>query len=75
MSKKNNTSSIWGKIGIGALGVLGGLLIGKAISDSNNNEKKEAIINIDPTEYTKNIDDYDNVENLMICPITNCLMR
>ena len=75
MSKKSNTRSILTNIGIGALGVLGGLLIGKAINDSSNNEKKEALVNIDPTEYTKNIEDYDNVENLMICPITNCLMR
>lgn len=78
MSRRKDSSSVWSKLAIGALGLIGGLLIGKAISDSDNKEKKvikESRIKVDPTEYTKNTDDYDNVENLMICPITNCLMQ
>lgn len=81
MSRKKDNSSVWSKLVIGALGLIGGLLIGKAINNNDNNENKEKKVvkvvraKVDPTEYTKNIDDYDNVENLMICPITNCLMQ
>lgn len=41
MSRKKDNSSVWSKLVIGALGLIGGLLIGKAISNDDNNENKE----------------------------------
>ena len=71
MSKKTSTLE---KIAIGALGVIGGLLIGKALSDNKQadkvkDEKKEET----QMTYT-DVENYDKMEELMTCPITCCIM-
>ena len=62
-NRRDSGTSVLGKIAIGVIGVIGGLLIGKAIDKKT--KKQEPIqqkITVDSGEYTKNIEDYDHIE-------------
>lgn len=77
-NRKNSTSSILGKIAIGVVGVISGLLIGKAVEELTKEEApqvKPTKRMADSCEYTKNVENYDTIEELMTCPITNCIMK
>ena len=73
--RKGSAKSVLEKIAIAALGVAGGLLIGKVVSDSKiSSSKVEQKDTEKPSKYTKNVEDYDNIEELMTCPISGELM-
>ena len=69
MSKKTGTIE---KVVIGALGVIGGLLIGKAVGELTKEEKQKAKVEEKVTHT--DIENYDKIEELMTCPITYCIM-